>query len=202
MVCPAGICAGLSPEQLRWASPLGADGISKHRDSSFPERGGHICPQGLEQPQHPRVTRPGAPTASSLLHFSSKAELQPRSSSPDLRTGVIFRQMGLCLAPSAGKRRLGRQEGAGGWLPGALPARSHRGSFLRPQQKERPRGQGRAGQGAGGAEKLPEPPVRAQPGRCPAEATAVAGFCPRPLLAVVGGRGLAWGRAGRGHRGG
>lgn len=92
----------------------------------------------------------GALTASSLFHFSSRAKHQPRSSSPDLHRGVIFRHSRWkagakkSLDQAAGKQSLARQEGAGGGIQGALPACSHRGSFLchtsLASQKQPPKG--------------------------------------------------------------
>lgn len=167
-----------------------------------------------------------APTASSLFHFSSRAELQPRSSSPDLHRGVIFRhrrqEAGAkkSLDPAAGKQTLARQERAGGWIRGALPACSHRGSFLCHHQLPRngcprgrrslarlctqgrrrgpvsSRGQDRRGQRWRWEERsFQEHPVRPQPGAMSlAEATPVTGFCPHPLLVGAAGGGGCGGR--------
>lgn len=201
VLCPAG--SGAEP----WASALDADGISKPRDHSIPEQGAHICPQGPEQPQHPRLTRPGAPTASSFLHFPSRAELQPRSSSPDLRTGVIFRRRGGQeeLGPSGRKaalRRAGRSRRVGTRSPPCL--QPPRLLPLSPAERAAPgkalpgAGHGRAEPGVRGR-RAASRASRALSRETPARGMSRRGHsshgnCPRPPL--LGGRGSAWGGAG------
>lgn len=114
---------------------------------TFALKGWSSTAQQLQAPSHHGSACPGG---TDCLFFIPFFFLQPRSSSPDLHRGVIFRhcrwEAGAkkSLDQAAGKQSLARQEGARGWIRGALPACSHRGSFLchtsLASQKQPPKG--------------------------------------------------------------
>lgn len=217
VLCPAGICVGLSPELgvtsgCRW-DPQSPAPLHPCAGRSRLSSGAGTAP-----------APPGSPVQGHRRPLLCFMFLPGPSSSPEPLPQACARGLFLgtkkSLGPAAGKRRLGGQEGAAGWVRGALPACSHRGSFLCPSRgfperaapgsapgarEERGAAPGGAGQGGGGTRGASRAPraSRETPARVPAEATEATGFCPRPLLGAVGGRGCGGRRAGseRGWKG-